>query len=97
MYRPGMGNYVGSIPCSGTPAGLSGLGDCGCGCGGNCGGLGLFEAGLNFDQWGWAEWAAVGVGAYLAISLFGDTKRAARGTAGVYRRAKRRARSLAAA
>jgi hypothetical protein len=39
------------------------------------GGLGLFESGLNFDQWSIYEWLAVGVGAYLAVSLVGDVGR----------------------
>ena len=40
-------------------------------------GLGVFESGLNFDQWGFAEWAAVAAGTYLVVSLFQDTSRAA--------------------
>lgn len=53
----------------------------GCGCGGGCGGachsagLGLFDSGLDLSQWGVGEWAAVGLGAYLLVSAFGDVKR----------------------
>jgi len=51
-------------------------------------GLGIFDAGLNFDQWGWAEWAAVATGAYFAISLFQDSSR---GVKRVRRAVRRRA------
>ena len=51
------------------------------------GGLGLFESGLNFDEWSIAEWLAVGVGAYLAVSLVGDI---GRGRASVQRSLRRR-------
>lgn len=55
-----------------TPAGLGG---CGCGCNDGCGcggGLGLFDSGLDLNQWGIAEWGTVAVGAYLVLSLLGD-------------------------
>ena len=53
--------------------GCAGLG--GCGCGGTCGGLGLFDSGMDFTTWGWAEWATVGMGLYTLFSFVGDTKR----------------------
>lgn len=72
------------------PAPVIGRGVSGLGCGGKCGGsccgggdhahgMGLFESGLDYTQWGVAEWGAVIVGGYLVMSLVGDafsTKRA---------------------
>lgn len=59
----------------------------GCGCGGKCGGCGdhgvgqatgVFGSGLfsstDISQWGIGEWALVGVGLYVAGSIFGDVK-----------------------
>ncbi len=77
----GLGEYVEFFPCpypevvdqfnQVPPPVLIANGDpCACG-------MGVFDAGLNFDQWGVAEWATVAVGAYLAISLFQDSTRAA--------------------
>jgi hypothetical protein len=60
--------------------GVAGLGGCGCGCGGDCQkGLGLFDSGFDFSQWGVAEWGIVAVGGYLAISLVADLFAAGRG------------------
>lgn len=57
-----------------TPGG-NGLG-CACGgsdrCGCRPGGLGLFDSGLDLNQWGVAEWGVVAGGAYLAMKLLGD-------------------------
>lgn len=77
--------YIADTTCSGL--GCLGKTDCGCGCSNS--GLGLFDSGLNFDQWGFAEWAAVAVGAYLAISIFGDALTAGRATARGYSKVKR--------
>ncbi len=90
MYRP-------SIPCAGNLATQLG-GGLGCpGCGGSCGkgilGLGLFDSGVDFTQWGIGEFAVLGVGAYLVLSLAGDTRRAA---TGVKRTLRRRRRAIAA-
>lgn len=71
-----------------------GMAGCGCGCGGDCGGhgagLGLFEAGLDWSQWGIAEWTLVGLGSYLVLSIVGDMFSAGRKVTGAVR--KRRAR-----
>ena len=61
--------------------GLERLAGMGCGsCGGNCGrckqGLGLFDS-MDFTTWGLGEWALVGIGAYLVLSIAGDTRRVA--------------------
>lgn len=77
--------FVPSIPCGQTPAfppnstipwAGQGLG-CDCGCGMGCG-MGLFDSGLDFSQWGVAEWATILGGLYVAFSVFSTTKRAAR-------------------
>lgn len=79
----GMGNYIAWPICGqGSPAlpnpglsGYSGLG-CGCGCGGGCAqrGLGLFDSGFDWTQWGWSEWLTVGIGAYVLWSVFFTTR-----------------------
>jgi hypothetical protein len=72
----------------------------GCGCGGTCGGcggghhshghgMGLFDSGMDYTQWGWQEWAAVAAGAYVVLKLVGDTKRATRATRAGYRAARK--------
>jgi hypothetical protein len=40
-------------------------------------GLGLFESGFDFSQYGLAEWAVVFVGAYMLVSTISTTNRAA--------------------
>lgn len=47
----------------------------GCACGGQCSGLGLFDAGMDFTTWSWPEWGIVGVAVYALLSFVGDTKR----------------------
>jgi len=47
----------------------------GCGCGGTCGddhGMGLFDS-ADPTTWGIGEWGTLGLGGYVAISLFHDT------------------------
>lgn len=89
--------YVGSIPCSGPPVGgpgvPAGLQALGCAaCGGKCGmGLGLFDSGLDFSQWGIAEWTAIGLGTYLLFSVAGDTRRATDTVRATVRRRRRKA------
>jgi hypothetical protein len=77
-----------------------GLSGCGCGCNGaagRCGGddhkhgLGLFESGFDYTNWGIAEWVAVAGGGYLLLSLVGDVFTAKRGVERYT--AKRRRRS----
>jgi hypothetical protein len=56
----------------------------GCSCGGTCGGgkghshgtagLGLFDS-MDWTTWGVGEWTCIGVGAYVLLSIIGDTKR----------------------
>jgi hypothetical protein len=83
---------LGSLPAPGMPVS---------GCCGGMGGLtqdgsGLFGTGifgtsvqpLNLSTWTWAEYAAVGVGLFAAMSMFGSTKRG-------YQGARRRIRAAA--
>jgi hypothetical protein len=61
------------------PPGLSGLGHCceSCKHGGQCSsGLGLFDSGLDYSQWGWPEYAVIAVGGYMVLSTLFTTKRA---------------------
>ena len=67
---PSIVDQFNAIPCPGLPDALVDL-PCPC-----SQGLGIFEAGLNFDQWGISEWATVLAGAYVAVSLFQDSSRA---------------------
>ena len=47
-------------------------------CGGCCQqkGMGLFDAGFDFSQWNWTEWALVALGAYVVVSMINDTRSA---------------------
>lgn len=40
-------------------------------------GLGMFESGMDWTQWGVAEWITVAAGAYFAFSLISDVGRGA--------------------
>ena len=69
----------------------------GCGCGGECGGcgdhkhagVGLFDTtSLSIADWGWQEWGAIAVGAYLLIHLFSDAGTAQKKIRRVARRRK---------
>lgn len=110
-YRIGFGNYVPTIPCasakSGLPSSLLGLGcpDCGGTCGQSKGllGLGIFDSGLDWTQWGLSEWATIAFGAWALMSMFGSAKRAA-GAVGALaptkagkRKRRKRARAMAEA
>ena len=53
-------------------------------------GLGLFDSGMDWTQWGFAEWVTVAFGAYVAISLFSDIGRGVRGTRKAVQRVRRR-------
>jgi len=76
--------------------GLSG--DCGCGCGGNCGGCpGLGQTGLlgtglfstsDISQWGWGEWVTIAGGIWVLGSALGDVKRAGRAGQRAYKAAR---------
>ena len=70
LFTPGVGGLSG-CHCGGRCGGH------GCGRGGVAGGLGLFDSGLDLSQWGIGEWAIAGAGLYLALSLFGDTRKVA--------------------
>ncbi len=100
----GLGNYMGGnfaapqwlpdglnfpmvTPPQGWGGGLSGLG-CGS-CRGTCG-MGLFDSGMDFSQWTWAEWGAIAVGSYVLFSVVSTTNRGAR-------RVSRKARAAARA
>ena len=63
-------------------AGLSG-----CGC--DAPGLGVFDS-MDPTSWGWQEWAIVGAGGYILVSMFFTTKRAARAAGEGVRRARKR-------
>ncbi len=85
MYRinPGMGSdtacltvqQLASCCDSCAQGGSCGRGLAGCGCGGTCSGMGIFESGFDLSQWGWAEWAVVAVGGYMLISTVSTTRR----------------------
>lgn len=54
-------------------------------------GLGLFDSGADFSQWGGVEWTLVGVGAFALLSMFSTAKRGATGIRkSVRRRSSRR-------
>jgi len=86
--------YLQSIPCaSQNPVQVaSGLGCAGLCCGGGCG-LGLFDSGLDYTQWGIPEYATILGGAYLLFSVFFTTKR---GIAAARELPRKRRRSKAA-
>ena len=48
----------------------------GCACGCNKG-MGLFESGMDYTQWGLVEWGIVVVGGYMVLSTIFTTKRVA--------------------
>jgi len=85
---------------SGYRRGLSG----GCKCGGSCAscgglrghrhGMGLFDS-ADFTTWGLGEWGILAAGAYLVMSLAGDTKRAVRTTRRASRKVYQRVGSMA--
>jgi hypothetical protein len=76
----GFGDYVPTDNYFLTPAGQAGIRGLGCACAGmvgcNCG-MGLFDAGMDFSQWGPGEWAVVVVGAYVLFSTVWTTGQAA--------------------
>ena len=87
-----------------VPRGHSGkgFGSCcqSCASGGACTGhdhgLGqLFASGLDYTQWGWGEWAAVAVGAYLVINLAGDIMSGTRKVTRTYKRVRSRSKKKA--
>lgn len=55
------------------------LGLAGCGCGKCKEGLGLFDSGMDFSGWSYAEWAVVALGGYVFVSMVNDTRRVGRG------------------
>ena len=76
-----------------------GMGCCGMGCACGCNkGMGLFDSGTDFTQWGAAEWAIVAIGGYVAFSLVGDLFAVGRGVryaAGAPGRGYRKAKAKA--
>lgn len=59
--------------------GMGGCAGLGCPAGGmacGCAGLGLFDSGTDFTQWGWPEWGIVIVGGYMLLSTLFTTRRA---------------------
>jgi len=85
-----------------APAASMGLG-CGggCSCGGTCAksqtniGLGLFDS-ADWTTWGLGEWATIGVGLYLGMSILGDIGGAAKGVRKAVRRRSYRRRAAEA-
>jgi hypothetical protein len=64
-------------PGSGSPYQSAGLGCAGgCGCGGQCTGMGFFDSGLDPSGWGVMEWGAVVIGSYVILSTVFTTRRA---------------------
>lgn len=65
----------------------------GCGCGGSCGGcgshshgMGLFDSGLDYTQWGWQEWAALAAIVYVGHKIISDVGSAGKRVSRSYRR-----------
>jgi hypothetical protein len=87
--------YLQSIPCaSQNPVKVaSGLGCAGLCCGGGCG-LGLFDSGLDYTQWGIPEYATILGGAYLLFSVFFTTKRGTQAVRKTIRKHRRRRAAL---
>jgi len=84
-FYPPPYDFLAPRPAAKMPAPILGLGGCSCGgtgrCGGGCGhhhGLGLFESGLDWSQWGIPEWTVAIGGSYLVLSLMGDLFRVGR-------------------
>lgn len=66
-----------------VPAGCSGM------AGGCNRGLGIFDSGMDWSQWGIVEWSIVAGGAYFAISLFSDASYAASSASRAIRRRRK--------
>lgn len=47
-------------------------------CGQQLYGLGMFDSGLDWTQWGWQEWLTAGIGLYAVLSMASATSRGAR-------------------
>jgi hypothetical protein len=94
-YGPGTAMVQFSKPVAGY--GMTGLG-CRCANGGMgcaCKGMGLFDAGVDFTQWGMAEWAIVGIAGYALLSTVFTTQRGAQRVRKSFRKyARRRAVSV---
>jgi len=69
----------------------------GCSCKGMagcpCGGLGLFDSGMDPSGWGLPEFGIVALGAFMLFSTFSTTKRAARRVRGAVKGAVRGAKT----
>lgn len=74
-----------------TPAGM---GSCcsSCAHGGPCTGhgMGIFDSGMDITQWGWMEWAIVGLSAWGLTSIATSTGRGVRKVRGGVRKYRRR-------
>lgn len=86
----GLGDYISpfgfTTPQYLTPGNCRGLGCAGTGC--NCG-MGLFDSGLDFSAWSYAEWAIVALGLYVVVSITNDVKRGASRAAGRAKKIKK--------
>ena len=85
MFYPPPYNFVTGATGPDTGGGCGCGGKCG-GCGGHSHGMGLFDSGMDFTQWGLPEWAAVGFGFYVVSSIVGDMGRARKSVSRVVRR-----------
>lgn len=78
------------------PAGWGMSGDCGCGCGGKCKGMGqLFET-TDISQWGIGEWAVIGLGGLGLIFAVNAISKGVGGVRSYTRKRASRARKKAA-
>lgn len=102
-YQLGIGNYNSTVPCVLPPSltqQTSSPGGLGCACNGTCGscwqrgslGLGLFDSGLDWTQWGIGEWATIALGGWALMSMMSSGKRAASGIAALAPTKKGRSR-----
>jgi hypothetical protein len=63
-------------------------------CGGKCGGMGLFDSGMDFSGWGLVEWSIVALGAYVVVSIANDTRRGVSAAAAGAGRARKKIRRM---
>jgi hypothetical protein len=62
-------------------------------CGGTCGGMGLFDSGMDVSTWGYGEWACVAGAAYVVVAMLGTARR---GVSAVKRKGKAMRRAVRA-
>jgi hypothetical protein len=99
QFVPPVAKFRGMGACGSCETRMS-LGACcadcakGSNCSGSCRGglmgMGLFEAGMDFSQWGAVEWVIVALGGYVALSTVFTTQRASRRVKRSFKRYARR-------